>query len=71
MKRNKLLEKIGFRYLVNLKSKEIHRVSFLKESCNLSVMVHAFYAPKLLVLILLRYGFNGCCHCYTSKNNES
>lgn len=64
MKRIKLLEKIGFRYILNHKSKEIHKVRSLKRSCNVNAMRKAGYHTHISQFIARSlFGYNGCVHC--------
>lgn len=66
MKRSKLLEWIGFRYILNHnpKSKEIHRVSDLKTNCNVDIMASAGYHTWISQLIARKmFGYDGCHKC--------
>lgn len=64
MKRNNLLERIGFRYILNHNSKEIHRVADLKTNCNVDLMVSAGYHTKLSQFIARKlFGYDGCQKC--------
>lgn len=68
MKRNKFLELIGFKFIVNHESKEIHRVKFLTENCFVDTMVNSGYATARKVKKLLRQNYNGCRHCYKAED---
>lgn len=64
MKRNKFLEMIGFRYILNHGQKEIHRVAALKTNCNVSAMTNAGYHTKLSQFIARKLaGYDGCQKC--------
>lgn len=68
MKRNKLLELIGFKFIVNHSSKEIHRVQYLTMNCFIDKMKHSGYATSWKVKRLLKRNYNGCRHCYSTEN---
>lgn len=64
MKRSKVLELIGFRYILNHGQKEIHRVAELKKNCNVSAMANAGYHTKLSQFIARKLaGYDGCQKC--------
>lgn len=76
MKRNKLLELIGFRFIINnyikvdkegnVVPKEIHRVSNLTPLCGIEKMVSGKYATLWKVKRLTKYhpeAYDGCGHC--------
>ena len=64
MKRSKLLEAIGFRYILNHNEREIHRVAALKTNCNVSAMANAGYHTKLSQFIARKLaGYDGCQKC--------
>lgn len=71
MKRNKFLEFIGFKFIVNnnKSSKEIHRVRSITTSCRISMMTDAKYITKRKAAKLLKNGHNGCRFCYHEKDN--
>lgn len=68
MKRNKLLECIGFKYIVNHSTNEIHRVKFLTENCFVYKMTSAGYATGWKIKRLLKQGYNGCRNCFKSED---
>jgi hypothetical protein len=71
MKRSKLIEKLGFRYIANHATGEIHRVKNLHVNCNISKIKHGGYCTCLAHYILLKTGYyNGCYWCYRKKNKE-
>lgn len=70
MKRNKLLECIGFKFIVNHESKEIHRVNLLTQNCFVKKMKNSVYSTLWSVKRLLKKGYNGCTHCYKSKDTD-
>lgn len=64
MKRNKLLEAIGFRYILNHNEREIHRVADLRTNCRVELMTDAGYHTKLSQLIARKFfGYDGCQKC--------
>jgi hypothetical protein len=68
MKREPFLEWVGFRFIVNHHTKEIHRVKSF-DNCKVKLMRHAGYATWIKVWYLIRYkGYNGCRWCYREKD---
>lgn len=66
MKRSKMLEIIGFRYILNHnpRSKEIHKVKTLKKHCNVVLMKNAGYHTKFSQYIARKFfGYDGCKKC--------
>jgi hypothetical protein len=70
MKRSGFLEGIGFRYIVNRRTGEIHRVRDLHVNCNIEAMTRAGYCTWLWHKILLMIGYNGCYWCNRKENEE-
>jgi hypothetical protein len=70
MKRNKLLEKLGFRYIANHSTGEIHRVDSLHVNCGIGLMKNAGYCTWLYHKALSRIGYNGCYWCNRKENRE-
>lgn len=71
------LTRVGFRYMANLNTKEIHFLDNRKYGCQIDLISshHRLFIPKWFMLILLKNGFNGCFHCnreydkrYAKKN---
>ena len=55
----------GLTYLVNLNTKEIHRLSNKKERCWLHLMCHKRYVTRRKALrLILKKGYNGCRYCF-------
>jgi len=69
MKRNKFLEFIGFKFIANNNTGEIHRVETLSKACRISMMTNARYITGRKVRKLLKKGHNGCRFCYAEKDN--
>ena len=64
MERNSLLEMLGFRYILNHNSKEIHRVADLKTNCGVHIMSNAGYHTKFSQFIAIKlFGYDGCAKC--------
>jgi hypothetical protein len=64
MKRNKTLELIGFRYIVNHRTSEVHSLKNQHVNCNIKTMANTGYCTKIWALILIKYcGYNGCYWC--------
>lgn len=71
MKRNKWLERFGFRYILNHTSKEIHRVSELKIMCRVHLMTNAGYHTKLSQFVARKFkGYDGCCKCNSKYHTK-
>jgi len=72
MTRNFTLEKLGFKFIRNKRSKEIHRLKHSAGNCQLSLIApqNGKYCTKLYALFLMKFKkHNGCVHCYKSKDN--
>lgn len=64
MKRDRLLELAGFRYIANHHSREIHRVDRLTGRCRVERMTWAGYCTRWKARRLSRSGkYNGCRYC--------
>lgn len=71
MKRNYFLELIGFGYIVNHGTKEIHRVDRITPACGLHYLRNYGYGTRLYALMLIKwFGYNGCCHCFSEKDTD-
>jgi hypothetical protein len=70
MKRNRILETIGFRYIVNHRTCEIHRVDNPHVNCQISRLKDGKYCTWLWHWILLWSGYNGCYWCNRKENKE-
>ena len=59
------LTRIGFNYLVNLHTKEIHNLNKRMYGCQIDLIRyhHRLFVPKFVMLYLLKKGYNGCWHC--------
>ena len=70
MKRNKFLEAIGFRFIVNHRSGEVHRVGYLTKFCKINVLSSGAYATKWWVKRLMKRSkkYNGCAYCFKAKD---
>jgi hypothetical protein len=72
MKRNKLLEAAGFRYVANHRTLEIHRVENLHVNCKIEKIKHGGYCTWLWHFVLLKVGgYNGCYWCNKKENREN
>lgn len=71
MKRNYLLEILGFRFIVNRKTKEVHRVATLHPSCQIPLLRNGKYFTLSGIKKLLRGSeYNGCIHCFKEKDTD-
>ena len=70
MKRNKFLELIGYKYIFNHNSKEIHRVTGINSPCRVEYMTNAEYCTtKKAKRLIDNGGYNGCRYCYKEADN--
>lgn len=70
MKRSKFKENwLGYRYIVNHRSKEIHRVSTITRQCRISMLVRSEYCRKSKMRQYLAMGYNGCSKCFEEEDN--
>ena len=66
MKRNKFLEAIGFHYLLNKNSNEIHDVRINHKNCHLDKMTNVkyfFFKKSVTRLMRKNENVNGCRYC--------
>lgn len=71
MKRSKLLEAIGLRYILNHGQQEIHRVGDLKKNCRIKLMTNAGYHTKFSQFIARNFfGYDGCKKCNPKYHNK-
>ena len=64
MKRCKLLEYFGFRYIINKNTGEIHDLDNEHKNCHIGMMRKAKYITKAKLFKLLKSGkANGCRYC--------
>ena len=75
MKRNKIKEFFGFKYVYNTRSKQIHFVDNLQVSCHFNEMKNGVYCSKKKAIKLITKGdvdnikYDGCVHCLKSLDN--
>lgn len=68
MKRNKLKEFFGFKYVYNTRSKQIHFVDNLQVGCHFKNMKNGIYCTRKKALKLINVGdgvslYQACVHC--------
>lgn len=69
--RNYFLEALGFGYIINHPTKEIHKVKNLKGNCKTYLIKDIRYGNGLYVFILIKFfEYNGCYHCFKSQNTD-
>lgn len=68
MKRNRLKEFFGYKFIVNSKTKEIHRVKVLQSNCRIECLRNGYYTTKRRANKLLNDGFNGCRYCFKEED---
>jgi hypothetical protein len=58
-------------YVVNLRSKEIHRVGYEHRNCHIDRVVCKVYVWNIVARILCRYyGYNGCYWCFRELDTD-
>ena len=57
------LTRVGFRYMVNLDSKEIHDLKYRSGMCHIEKVKKRLFVPKPIMLLLFLFGVNGCYWC--------
>lgn len=68
MKRSKFLEWIGYKFIANHRTKEVHIASKMTDRCRLIFMRNAEYVSEKRVKKLYESGYNGCRFC--NKEND-
>lgn len=74
MKRSKIKEFFGFKYVYNIRSKQIHNVDNLQHGCHFKNMRNGVYCTKKKALRLIIKGdrsgkkYDGCIHCWKEMN---
>lgn len=62
--------RMGFRYMVNLDSKEIHDLYNRSGMCHIEKIEKRVFVPKFIMLLLLKFGFNGCYWCNNKYDTD-
>ncbi|MHC1780063.1 MAG: hypothetical protein AB9922_07475 [Bacteroidales bacterium] len=71
MKRSKIKEALGFRYIYNPGTKEIHFVKTMTSQCGLQNMTRGRYCTFLFAAMLMAYrNYNGCAHCLPLRDTD-
>jgi hypothetical protein len=71
MKRIKILEAVGYKYIINKATKEIHYVPKINNACGVQNMRHGRYVSKKKAYRLIKKkGYNGCIHCFRECNED-
>jgi len=60
---------LGRRYVVNLRSKEIHDMDNEKTNCHLSILANKEYISEDEYKDYLNDGYNGCRWCNKKDDN--
>lgn len=60
---NKIMKLFGFKYLVNLKTNEIHDLSVPHVNCKTDMIRYKKYINEKELTKLLNDGYNGCRFC--------
>lgn len=59
----------GYKYIVNLTSLEVHKISNLKGNCHEHIMVNKKYVRS--ADDYLKNGFNGCRWCFREADSDA
>lgn len=65
-----ILTRIGFRYIVNLNTGEIHDSQNRQYGCHLELMKHKRFITEKQMHGLIERGFDGCRWCMPKYNKE-
>jgi hypothetical protein len=72
-KRNKLVEFLGWKYIVNHATKSIHKVTNASERCNFQLMLkcNTEYVRERKMEKLIVMGYDGCGWCFPEFHNKA
>lgn len=70
MTHNPILEFLGFKYVLNTKSKEIHNVKNLHKNCNFESLKHGKYISKRKMQKLTKDVSKLCRWCNKKKKQN-
>ena len=64
---------LGYGYVINLRSKEIHRLKTKHSNCRLNQMKRKKYVTKDRAMWLMNFpqlgkGWNGCRYCFSERD---
>jgi len=62
------LKVLGYKYVVNNHTDEIHKLSNIKTNCHLELMTDINYVKSSEEL--LKDGYNGCRWCYNETDTD-
>lgn len=72
MKRNKFLEWLGYKYILNTNTGEIHKVSSLTKRCKIDLLKNGKYiSAKRVNKLYLSGAANGCRYCYKDIDTDN
>lgn len=57
------------KYIINKKTKEIHRAKYLTRMCHVKPSNHLQTNYFIAMFYIWFKGFNGCYHCWPQRNN--
>lgn len=66
--KNLFTKLLGFKFVINNNTSEIHKLSNLKTNCHVDLMTNKTYVKKSEEL--LKNGYNGCRWCYDEANTD-
>lgn len=70
MKRNKIKEFFGLKFVYNKTSKQIHRIEKLTPNCFFESIVDGKYCTeKRAIKLIKENSYDGCRYCWNEMNN--
>lgn len=60
----------GYRYLINLCTREIHDLKNTHKNCRLNMLVHKKFIKEKELEYYLKKKYNGCRFCFKSKDKN-
>lgn len=60
---------LGYKYIVNHRTKEIHSVKDITSKCRIASLTRAEYITRCGMKKYLAMGYNGCSKCFKDKDN--
>jgi hypothetical protein len=61
---------IGYKYVANLNSKEIHRINSKYSQCHLTEIKDRKYLREKQIPLWVQYGYNGCRFCFKEIDTD-
>jgi hypothetical protein len=71
MKRNDFLESVGFGFIANHGTKELHRVKRIKPRCKIELVRSGGYCTGFRAFLLRKLcGYDGCAVCNKKHHSK-